>query len=426
MTGVDEQLKRYVDRRADGVSPSDADLLVTRALARPGGRRPRTRHGLNAGLALGIALLLIAGGLIVPAQLRNLRANQSVPASGALPAIPKETVNLDDPSQVPQFVVPFRVDTATVLAPRSRWSLPQNRALMLDVALNCSTTKIRVVDRSTLISTQQPVTLRDCYGDPIVLPGTTLLLHHWTLRGEKTVDLGVSIYDWSAGSLVKDYPDVSMAAFAGGLVSPDGSLVYTLNPFVDEPALDIIKLPAGTRIVHIPVTLDTSGLSAGGLALSVDGRTLYVNEGYQLATFDGRTGAPGPTVPFQESKTSAMIDLPGWLSPIDVEAKEGFEPGHGIAIDPKGRWVAALGSANRETEGVWLFGAQGGAPQLVRRIHRTGGLGGIAFSLDGSVLYAIESQSTIVLMDPLSGRTIKEFHYPFATGIYGIAGLEKP
>ena len=52
---------------------------------------------------------------------------------------------------------------------------------------------------------------------------------------------------------------ISMAAFAGGLVSPDGSLVYTLNPFVDEPALDITKLAAGTRIAHIPVTLDTSG-----------------------------------------------------------------------------------------------------------------------------------------------------------------------
>ena len=87
--------------------------------------------------------------------------------------------------------------------------------------------------------------------------------------------------------------------------------------------------------------------------------------------------------------------------------------------------MAALGSANRETEGVWLFGAQG-APHLIRRIHRTGGLGGIAFSLDGSVLYAIEGQSTLVLMDPLSGRTIKEFHYPYATGIYGIAGVEKP
>ena len=425
MTVLEEHVKRYVARRADGVSPSDADLLVARALVRPGRRRPRTRHGLNIGLALGIALLLIAGGVIVPAQLRNLRANQSVPASGALPAIPKEIVNLDDPSQVPQFVVPFRVDTGTVLAPRSRWSLPQNRALMLDAALNCSTTKIHVVDRSTQISTQQPVTLKDCYGNPLVLPGTTVLLDHWTLRGPKTIDLGASLYDWSAGGLVREYPGISMAAFAGGLVSPDGSLVYTLNPFVDEPALDITKLPAGTRIAHIPVTLDTSGLSAGGLALSVDGRTLYVNEGYQLATFDGLTGAPGPTVSFQESKKSALFELPGWLSSIDVEAKEGFEPGHGIAIDPKGRWVAALGSANRETEGVWLFGAKG-APHLIRRIHRTGGLGGIAFSLDGSVLYFVEGQSTLVAMDPLSGRTIKEFHYPYATGIYGIAGVEKP
>jgi hypothetical protein len=128
---------------------------------------------------------------------------------------------------------------------------------------------------------------------------------------------------------------------------------------------------------------------------------------------------------FKESKPGSTSLLPGRLGPIDADAKEGFEVGHGIAVDPQGRWIVALGADDRETEGVWLFSLKG-TPHVVRRIDQNGGLGGIAFSLDGSVLYVIERQSYLVVIDPQTGQKIKEFRYPQASGIYGIAGIEAP
>ena len=74
---------------------------------------------------------------------------------------------------------------------------------------------------------------------------------------------------------------------------------------------------------------------------------------------------------------------------------------------------------------VWLFSLKG-TPHVVRRIDQNGGLGGIAFSLDGSVLYVIERQSYLVVIDPQTGQKIKEFRYPPASGVYGIAGVEAP
>jgi DNA-binding beta-propeller fold protein YncE len=126
---------------------------------------------------------------------------------------------------------------------------------------------------------------------------------------------------------------------------------------------------------------------------------------------------------FKDSKPGSTSILPGWLGPIDADAKAGFEAGHGIAVDPQGRWVAVLGAANPETDGVWLFSLNG-TPHLVRRIDQNRELGGIAFSLDGSVLYVIERQSYLVVIDPQTGQKIKEFRYPQASGVYGIAGVE--
>src|SRR2546427_12880857 len=101
-----------------------------------------------------------------------------------------------------------------------------------------------------------------------------------------------------------------------------------------------------------------------------------------IATYDARTGSPGPVLMFKDSKPGSTSLLPGWLAPIDADAKEGLEVGHGISVDPQGRWVAALGADNPETEGACLFSLKG-TPHLVRRIDQIGGLGGIASRRDG-------------------------------------------
>jgi len=54
---------------------------------------------LNAGLAFGIALLLIVGGIVLKSQVRGQPALLE-PTHSPLPAVPNEIVDLDDPSQV--------------------------------------------------------------------------------------------------------------------------------------------------------------------------------------------------------------------------------------------------------------------------------------------------------------------------------------
>jgi hypothetical protein len=420
---LEERLRRYADARARGISDSEADLLVTRALGRPA-RARRTRHGLNAGLALGIALLLFVGGIVLKSQQLS---HGPGPTHGPLPAVPNEIVDLDDPSQDPSLETPFNLKTGKVLAPVPRWVLPQNRAFLVYSTTDCSSSTIRIVDRVTQNDTQPEVRLRDCYGTPILLPGTSVLLSHWKRPNgsqNQAQDLGEVMYDWSMARIVKSYAPPS-AGFTAGLASQDGTRLYTIDAFSDSPTLGIIDLTSGARLAHAAIPLLQVGLNQGGLALSIDGKTLYVNQGDSLATFDARTGSPGPVLIFKESKPGSTSLLPGRLGPIDADAKEGFEVGHGIAVDPQGRWIVALGADDRETEGVWLFSLKG-TPHVVRRIDQNGGLGGIAFSLDGSVLYVIERQSYLVVIDPQTGQKIKEFRYPQASGIYGIAGIEAP
>ena len=426
MTELEARLRRYADARARGVSDNDADLLVTRALARPLRRPGWTRHGLNAGLAFGIALLLIVGGIVLKSQLRGQPLRLG-PTHGPLPAVPNEIVDLDDPSQDPSLETPFNLKTGKVLAPVLRWVLPGNRAFIVYSTSDCSSSTIRIVDRLTQKDTQPEVSIPDCYLTPILLPGTSVLLSHWKHPNgsqNQVQDLGEVMYDWSMARVVKSYAPPS-ASFTGGLVSPDGSLLYTLDAFSDSPALDIIDLTTGARLAHTAIPLVPVGLNPGGIALSIDGKTLYVNQGDSIATFDARTGSPGPVLMFKDSKPGSTSLLPGWLAPIDADAKEGLEVGHGIAVDPQGRWVAALGADNPETEGAWLFSLKG-TPHLVRRIDQIGGLGGIAFSRDGSVLYGVERQSYLVVINPQTGQKIKEFRYTQASGVFGIAGVEAP
>lgn len=313
--GPGEQLRSYAARRAEEISQHEANLVLNRALLRAGQRRSWTRHGVNAAAAVALSLVLIAGGVLLEAQLRSSHGNPLRPATGPFPAIPNEIVNLDDPAQGPGLEIPFDLKTGKVLAPVQRWVLPQNRALVMFSTSDCSSSTIRVVDRSTGQDAQPQVTLPDCFDTPIVLHGTSVLLsRHRFVNGNQNQfqDAGEVMYDWSGGRITKTYPAVSIS-FVGGLPSPDASLVYTLNPFADSPALDITDLASGARVAHVPVILMAAGLNPGGLGLSTDGRTLFVNLGDQLATFDAHTGRVGPVVPFKDVKPGSTSVLPAWL-----------------------------------------------------------------------------------------------------------------
>ena len=60
---------------------------------------------------------------------------------------------------------------------------------------------------------------------------------------------------------------------------------------------------------------------------------------------------------------------------------------------------------------------------MLRRFYQSGALRDIAFSLDGSVLYAIDAGSLLVF-DPKTGREIKRFQSPTIAGVYRIAGVQ--
>jgi DNA-binding beta-propeller fold protein YncE len=427
MTELEETLRRYIADRAGRVTQSEADMVAARAASARAARRGSARHLFNAGAAVTLVLVLIATGIVVQMQLRGQRSSgPATTGSGHLPSVPNEVIDLDDFSQGPDMTVPFQLKDARRLAPRPRWALPGNRALLLASSSDCSTTTVDVVDRTTRKDTQPPVTLTDCYDTPVILPGAAVLLAHHNYKNGNMrdyQDLGAVRYDWSLGQITQSYSFLSFS-FVGGLPSSDGQVLYTLNPFASKPALDFTDLRSGVRNVHIPITLADAGggTSAGGLALSPDGRMLYVNLGDRLATFDAKIGTAGPVLLFTGGQKSSISALPWWLpSVISADAKEGFEPGHGIAVDPRGRWVVALGGYydTAGLEDLWLFSTSGSSIQLVRRIDAGSGFQGVAFSRDGSVLYALD-QGYLDLIDPQTGREIKHL----GVGGVGIAGVE--
>ena len=409
MTVLEDRLKRYAAGRADGVSTSDADRLVTRALTRPRSQARWTRHGLNVAAAVALSLLLIAGGIVLEGQLVARRTAAPPPGAGPLPPVPNEIVNLDNESQAGEFVTPFRLKDAKILPPAYRWTLSQGRALVLIPSGSCSSVTIRVVDQATGQDARPAVTLPDCYGNPVILPGTRVLLAHEHATDQQSQNLGVVSYDWSLGRVVRNYPDVSMGV-SGGLLSGDATLLYTINPDASSTGLEITDLTSGARVAHLDVAITQVGLNAGGIALSPDGRTLYVNEGIRLRTFDARTGKAGAVVDFTMPRPSPAAWLPSWLS-ITADAKEGFEAGRGIAVDPTGRWVAALSIDDPSVAGIWVFDTSGSI-HVARHIpeptrSRQAGFRGVAFSRDGTVLYALyveAQQGSIDVIAPETGR----------------------
>ena len=356
----------------------------------------------------------------------GLRLGAPAPTAGPPPSVPDEIVNLDNISQGTDVVTPFRLKDQKVLDPRPRWIVAAGKALMVTSGGLCDLTTIHLVDLgSPPHDLSQPVSLPGCYSTPTVVPNSTIvLLDHAVRTQQQTQDLGTVAYDWSPGRIARTYASVP-AAYLGSLASSDGRLLYTFDGYGAQ--LAITDLTTDTSVyVSAPVT--QVGLNAGGMALSPDGMTLYVNEGTGLRTFDARTGKAGPVFDFKEQRTSPTAQLPGWLMSllpsIDAAAKEGFEPGHGIAADPKGRWVAALGIDAPAIQGIWVFDTSG---RLLRHIDPHVAWRGIAASLDGSVLYGLETdaqQGAIDIIDPRTGQS-RKIVKPQFSDILGISGVER-
>jgi hypothetical protein len=432
MIQLDERLRQYAAARAERISQNDSDLLVARALARPARRGQLTRHGRNVAGAVLAILLLVAGGVVLETKFHRPTA----PGAGPLPTVPNEIVNLDRPSGGTDIVTPFRLKDRTLLDPRARWIVAPGTAVMITSGGLCDLTVIHVVDLgSPPHDTRQPVSLRDCYSSPTIVPkSTSILLRHVVRNGDppRFQELGTVAYDWSAGQLVRSYPNVP-DGFIGGLVSGDGKLLYTMG--IDDQ-VDITDLTTGASVAHLTVPITHVGLNSGGLSLSADGGSLYVNEGTSIRIFDARTGTAGAVLDFREPRSNATSAWPAsapgrlaaWLMSLlmtSADAKEGFEPGHGIAVDPKGRWVAGLGADDRSHEGIWVFDTSGSI-RLLRHIGPHVTWRGIAASLDGSVLYGLETvaqEGAIDVIDPHTGQ-MRKLVKPQFSDILGIAGVE--
>lgn len=436
MTDLEERLRLYAAERADTIGQHDADLIVRRTLARRSARPSWTRHGLNAVAAVVLSLVLLAGGIVLGLQLHGLRTGSRLPSPGPLPKVPNEIVNLD--GMAPSFdqVTPFRLTDGQLLAPRARWIVGPGAGLTIQTTGFCDRTVIHVTDLGSVPrDLRPPVSVPGCYQSPTPIPNSTvILLGHEISSNGRARYVGTDAYDWAAGRVVKTYDNVSLG-FGGGLVSADGKLLYALNPYAAGTSqLQITDLVTGAQIASPSIDIAQVGLNSGGIALSPDGRTLYVNEGIGLQVFDARTGQARNGVQFTDTGTKPTALLPGWLSswlpsPIDADAKESLEPGRGIAVDPKGRWVAALGVDDPMYEGIWVFDTS--SLQLVRHISNPSrsmqtGFRGLASSLDGSVLYAlyVEAQrGSIEVIDPRSGR-MRTFPNSRFSDLTGIAGVD--
>src|SRR5947199_4081870 len=110
ITGLESGiLLLYTTERASQISDNQADVLVSRALARSR-RRRWSRYLVNVASAVTLALVIIATGIVLQAQLHLFATRApSESSSGSLPPIPNEVVNLITASGDSRLVMPFRL-----------------------------------------------------------------------------------------------------------------------------------------------------------------------------------------------------------------------------------------------------------------------------------------------------------------------------
>src|SRR5207244_12243896 len=174
------------------------------------------------------------------------------------------------------LVIPFRLHDAAPLSARSLLIVAPGIALQLTRATDCSVTTVSLVDPIAQKDVRPDVMLPACNDFPLILPDGTVLLDQAQFRA------GIVIrYDWRTGRIVKKYPNLAVPP-NGGLVSSDGQILYTLDLFSANTTIDFTDLASGAQLAHLPIVLADSGAS-GGLALSNDQKTLFVNQANPLA-----------------------------------------------------------------------------------------------------------------------------------------------
>jgi hypothetical protein len=442
MIDLRERLSEYTQARAAGVARADAQELIVRALERVQRTPAAGRHWRNAASAL--ALVALIAGSVVLLQLRS--TSTQAPVKSPTITLPDEVIELSTGEQVQAFSTRDR----RLSPPRSAWMVADQARLVLTEANDCSKTVLRVVDSANGNDRRPPISLNGCYGSgPVLLrlSDGTVFLEHYTWVGavtdpsRRTLSLGLDRYDWRAGRVIQSYP----VAFPSDLVlAPDQEHVYALTASVTgvvdcgdsncesiiHDTVDLLDLRLGTIAAHLDAGSHTR-FNFGAehpMAVSADGRSLFVNESSELLIFDTQTPGPAAVVPLNGPQATRT----GWQWPrvlVTAEAKE--LPGKSIAIDPKGRWVAVLGAPGNPfgpADGIWLVSTIG-TPHIVAHVHAHDGFRAIASSLDGSALYLLEMAGGgryLLVLDPLIGKDLNDVLVCTSTtcqGFDGIAGV---
>jgi DNA-binding beta-propeller fold protein YncE len=439
MIGLPERLIDYTHARAAGVSPADAHELLIRALERVQ-RAPADRHHWrNAASALALAVLIT--GSLVLLQLH------SAPSKGpvATPAIilPDEVIQLLARQQVQSF----RIRDRRLSPPQPAWMVADNSQLVITTTNYCETTVFQVVDPRSGNDLRAPVRLTGCFDNgfsPLWLPDGTILLEHHKLTGTaanvRAVPLGLDRYDWRAGRVIQTYP---VPFPRDQVLAPDKEHVYVLTasvsgvtdcgdsncPSIVHDTIDVLDLRTATIAAQFDAGSHTRfdfGIE-NRVAVSADGRSLYVNESSELLVFDSQRPGPPTVMPLNGPQATR----PGWLWPgglVTAEAKE--VAGNTIAVDPRGRWVAILGTTSDQApfgppNGLWLVSTTG-APRVVWHVHAHDGFRAIASSLDGSALYLIEVAGGgryVLVVDPITGKDVADLLVCSSTRCDGFDGI---
>src|SRR5205823_10464158 len=212
ITGRESGILRYAAERANQISDNQADALMSRAAARSR-RRGWVRYLVNLASAVTLALVVIATGIVLQAQLHMFAPPAPGEVSqGPLPAIPNEVVNLIPASGDSGLVIPFRVRYADFLAPRSQAIIQPGIALRLTPALDCSVTTVSLVDPVSQKDVRSEVALPGCIDTPVILPDGTVLLDQALSQTANYFRSGTHAirYDWRTGRIIRQYPNLAV------------------------------------------------------------------------------------------------------------------------------------------------------------------------------------------------------------------------
>jgi hypothetical protein len=419
-----EAIRSYVHERTRRVGESEASQLVQRAAdAWPRERRFR-RHVLNATAALVLVFLLIVGAVAIQLRSHWFSTDTPLPVGAQLP---DEVIDL-----VGTQLTPFRVRDHRLLSSQPGMIVAAGSQLKIASLPLCASTIMRVVDPATRQDRRPAVTLPGCYealgARLLVLPDGTVLLRRYQFDGLRTLDLGAVRYDSSAGRIVQAYPELTGPLDL--LPSRDGRWLYAIHYRLDNSGsytrfvmekLYRVDLQSGSIKAELPLNVIADEPSGGAMALSPDGRTLYLNQMTGLAIFDTQNFSRRSVIAFESSAASPRGSRPWWSRLLLSAEAKGLLGAPGIAADPRGRWVAALGSPEAPKigvigagpglmKGIWLVGVQG-TPHVLRQVHPKESLRAVAASLDGSVLYALEGSGaeSLLIIEAASGRDLGKF-----------------